>query len=133
MSWTLIISKFVKGLRLPYNSDQLVKGFVHIHGGILGTGFNICYLRTHDTHPKHQYDNLRIRIIISTKFHFSCLELECIECIIQKQDRSINCFWCFKVYKTNMNTLIVILKIHMLEVRYASRIIKLLNHWHAHL
>lgn len=32
-------------LELPYNTDELVKGFVHIHWRILGTGFNIGYLR----------------------------------------------------------------------------------------
>lgn len=29
---------------LPYYTNQFMKGFVHIHGGILGTGFNISYL-----------------------------------------------------------------------------------------
>lgn len=30
---------------LPYNTDKLVKGFVHIHGRILGTSLNIRYLK----------------------------------------------------------------------------------------
>lgn len=32
-------------LKLPYNADQLMKGFVHIHWRILGTRFNISYLK----------------------------------------------------------------------------------------
>lgn len=31
---------------LPYNTDKLVKGFVHIHGRILGTSLNIRYLKS---------------------------------------------------------------------------------------
>lgn len=28
----------------PYNSDQFMEGFVHVHRRILGTGFNVGYL-----------------------------------------------------------------------------------------
>lgn len=31
---------------LPYNTDKLVKGFVHIHGRILGTSLNIRNLKS---------------------------------------------------------------------------------------
>lgn len=31
---------------LPYNTDKLMKGFVHIHGRILGTSLNIRYLKS---------------------------------------------------------------------------------------
>lgn len=33
---------------LPYDTDELVKGLVHIHWRILGTGFNVCYLNKID-------------------------------------------------------------------------------------
>lgn len=32
--------------KLPYNTDKLVKGFIHIHGWILGTSLNIRYLKS---------------------------------------------------------------------------------------
>lgn len=31
--------------QLPYNTNELVKGFIYIHRRILGTSFNIRYLK----------------------------------------------------------------------------------------
>lgn len=38
-------SRVKPATELPYNTNELVKGFIYIHRRILGTSFNICYLK----------------------------------------------------------------------------------------